>query len=241
MDIKISVIIAAYNEEKLLGRCLESLQNQSYPKNQYEIIVIDNGSSDDTFKIAKDYGTRVYTYTEIQGCGASRNFGVTKANGTIIAVSDADSLLPSDWLVKIDQSMQNDKIIAVGGPAVPDEKTVWIAGVFQFYDTFFILNHLFGKPILWGFNIAIRKFAYDKVGGIDHTLLGSDDWDLVMRLSKKFGPRRIRYIRDMKVITSTRKQADAKVFWQYAIDGVKNYYAVVILRKPRSVPVFNVR
>ena len=241
MATKISVIIAAFNEEKLLGRCLTSLQKQSYPKKKYEIIVVDNGSKDKTFQIAKEHHVRVYPYTQLQGCGPSRKFGISKANGSIIAITDADSVAPSDWLEKIDQALRDDGVVAIGGVAIPDKKNIWTRSIFHFYNAFFLINNFFGKPIFWGFNMAVKRAAYDEVGGIKEDLLGSDDWELLIRLKKKNGRKAIIYSQNVTVTTSTRKQSDIKIFLRYTIDGMKNYIDLVILNRIKGLPVFNVR
>src|SRR3989344_5752786 len=102
MSLKISVIIPAFNEEKLLGECLESLQKQTLAKDEYEVIVIDNGSTDKTSAIAKSMGVSVYYYIKERGPGAARAFGVTKAKGSILAFTDADTTVTPTWLETID-------------------------------------------------------------------------------------------------------------------------------------------
>ena len=113
MNPKISVIVPAYNEEKLIGRCVEALKKQTYPQDQYEIIVVDNGSKDRTAAIAKEAGAHVYTYTKIQGCAASRNFGSTQAKGNIFAFTDGDSMPEQDWLEKIAELLDKPEIVCV--------------------------------------------------------------------------------------------------------------------------------
>ncbi len=241
MTTKISVVIAAFNEEKLLRRCLTSLQKQSYPKANYEIIVVDNGSNDKTFQIAKEYPIEVYRFTDLQGCGASRKFGVSKAKGSLIAITDADSVVPPDWLKKVDQALQVDGVVAVGGPAFPDKKNVFTRCLFLFYNFFFLINNFFGKPILWGFNMAVKRAAYDEIGGINEELSGSEDWEFLIRLKKRYGSKAIVYSQNLRVTTSTRKQSDVKVFLRYSKDGLRNYIDIFILNKIKSIPIFNVR
>src|SRR3989344_6165738 len=98
MKPKISIIIPSYNEEKLLPRCLTALKNQNYPKENYEIMVLDNGSTDQTAQSAKKMGATVYLYTKVHKGGAILQFGAKKANAPIIAFTDADTKAPSDWL-----------------------------------------------------------------------------------------------------------------------------------------------
>jgi glycosyltransferase involved in cell wall biosynthesis len=241
MKPKISVILAAYNEEKLLPRCLTYLQKQNYPKDDYEIIVVDNNSTDRTAVIGKEFGVRVVSYTEINGCGAARKYGSDVAKGEILAFTDPDCIVPEDWLTKIDKYLKETKAVCISGPGMPDKETIWLKGIFGFYNWFYVVNHKFHKPIVWGYNMAMLKEAYDAVGGFDKMLLSSDDWELAVRLQKKFGKNSVRYIEDLKAYTNPRKQQDIKVFARYARDGVKNYTDLIIFGKKKAVGVFNVR
>jgi glycosyltransferase involved in cell wall biosynthesis len=91
----ISVIIPAFNEEKFLGNCLFSLKNQDF--NDFEIIVVDNNSRDKTSKIAKKFGVKLVSEKN-QGAALARNRGAKEAKGEILAFTDADTILPKNWL-----------------------------------------------------------------------------------------------------------------------------------------------
>lgn len=241
MSPKISVVIGAYNEEKLLPRCLEAFKNQSYPADKFEVILVDNDSKDSTSQIAKDYGVRVYKYTDFQGIAAVRRYGAEQARGEIIAFTDADSVVPNDWLEKIDTLLSDPNVVCVGGPGKSDKESFFQDFIYWFYDLFHILNHTAGKPLMWGFNMAVKKDAYEEVGKINGSLLAYEDWDLSFRLQKQFGRENVRYIRDLRVKTSTRKQDNIFILIRYAIDGISNYVNFVILRRAKSNPAFNVR
>lgn len=96
--IRVSVVLPAYNEEKLLARCLESLQNQTVAP--YEIIVVDNNSIDATAQIARKNGAIVVKETR-QGIAWARDAGFNHASGDIIARCDADCTAPPEWIEKI--------------------------------------------------------------------------------------------------------------------------------------------
>lgn len=241
MKPKISIVIAAYNEERLLSKCLESLNAQSYPGEQYEIIVVDNGSQDKTSEIAKKFGSTVYLFTDVQGCGPTRRFGVSKAKAEIVAITDADCFLPENWLLMIEKAFDDQSLVCIGGKGVPKNKTLMSNLIFGFYNKFHILNHKFGKRILWGYNMAFRKTAYNAVGGFDPFLLSSDDWDLAFRLADKFGNKSVKYIPDLIAYSYGRKETDSKAFLRYAFNGIINYTLFVILGKKKAIPVFNVR
>ena len=98
-DKKISVIIPAYNIEDLLGRCVESVVYQDYPKNLLEIIVVDDGSTDATGKVADELAARFENVTAIHkengGSSSARNVGIRHASGEYIGFVDSDDYIDS--------------------------------------------------------------------------------------------------------------------------------------------------
>lgn len=243
MDDKpfISVVIPAFNEEKYISMVLKSLFSQSLPKNEYEVIVVDNGSVDKTAQIAQEFGAKVVKYNKIQGVSAARQAGVDNAEGEIVAFTDADAFLPGDWLKNIKEKMGSSNIIALGGSMVPQGAGPVSVVLFAIYDIFVKLNGLFGKPMLWGNNMAVRREAIEAVGGFNLLLSTSEDWELCLRLAKKYGGGRIKYSLQNKVRTSNRKQKEFKLFLKYFTDGVIAYLNIIILGRTKSPQMVNVR
>lgn len=102
----VSVIIPVYNSAKFLEETLQSVHDQTYPA--IEIIVVDDGSTDDSAEIAQSYSGVNYTYQENQGVSVARNTGISKAGGEYIAFLDADDVwLPEKLLVQIDFMLKN--------------------------------------------------------------------------------------------------------------------------------------
>lgn len=95
---KVSVIIPAYNEEETIRSCLESVSDQSYQNDRYEIIVVDNGSSDDTYSLARRYSDLALIENENKGSYSARNRGLEAATGDIITFTDADCEPSKDWI-----------------------------------------------------------------------------------------------------------------------------------------------
>ena len=89
--MKFSVIIPMKNEEKFIGPCLSSICNNNFPVGEYEIICIDNGSTDNTVEIAKSHTDKVYLLPGVS-ISALRNFGANKASGKFLAFVDADKV-----------------------------------------------------------------------------------------------------------------------------------------------------
>jgi glycosyltransferase involved in cell wall biosynthesis len=106
-EILISIIIPAYNEEKLIGLCLSSLQNQNFNKRYYEIIVINNASTDNTAQIVQNFEVRLIDEPK-KGVTFAIKRGFMEAKGKIIAITEADTLVPPDWLSKIYKAFQKN-------------------------------------------------------------------------------------------------------------------------------------
>jgi glycosyltransferase involved in cell wall biosynthesis len=94
----VSVIVPVYNGELMIEKNIQSLLDQDYPKDKYEIIIIDNGSSDMTRELIKKYPVTLLQENEIQTSYAARNQGIIHAQGTIIAFTDADCSTKPDWI-----------------------------------------------------------------------------------------------------------------------------------------------
>ena len=115
MPVTVSVIIAAYNAAATLPGCLEAVRTQhGNHGNSVELIVVDDGSCDDTAKLAQDYGAHVVHQTH-QGIGAARNLGVQYASGDLIAFTDADCAPAPDWVSQITRPFADPEVMGVKG------------------------------------------------------------------------------------------------------------------------------
>jgi glycosyltransferase involved in cell wall biosynthesis len=128
--MKVTVVVTCFNEEQNIGPCLESLVAQSYPDDQFEILVTDGGSRDSTQQIVKQWAAQhAHVRLEIEtkkGTAAGRNAGIDRASYDHIAFIDADCVAPSDWLqILVDNYLsaraRDPKIVAVGGTNLPPE------------------------------------------------------------------------------------------------------------------------
>ncbi len=113
---KISVIIPAYNEEDNIAKCIESVLNADYPKNKLEIIVVDDGSTDKTYEIAlkyKKFGVKVFRKQNEGTAAATKNYGIKRTTGEIIATLDADSYISKDAIKKLLPLFEDKSVAAV--------------------------------------------------------------------------------------------------------------------------------
>ena len=111
----VSVVIPAYNEEIFLSLCLESIKKQDYAA-EYEVIVVDNASTDNTAKIARDRGAKV-VYESKRSPACARQKGAEVATGEIIAFIDADTQAPPCWLSTIvSRFVREPEMVVISGP-----------------------------------------------------------------------------------------------------------------------------
>lgn len=193
----ISIVIPAYNEGRSIIPTLKSVRAQDY-KGRYEMIVADNNSTDDTSQIAKKMGAKV-VFEPKKGAAAARQAGFLAAKGPIIASTDADTLVPENWLTRFAQEFtkHNDAIA--------------ISGMYDFYDASLplrILTRIFNYPLFiifnWysGANMAIKKDIFLKSGGFDTDIKLSEDSVLCKKL-RSFG--KVYRLKSFKVKTTARR------------------------------------
>lgn len=199
-----SIIIPAHNEEKYLSSCLQSLVNQDFDKDKYEVIVVNNGSTDKTVAIAKKFRVRVVNEPQ-KGLVRARNTGLKKAKGKYIINLDADCRVPQNWFLQIYSHFKKDKKTAlVTGPCIcltSGKKHDYLNLFFAF------VLHLWYKlfktsPTYYGANVAIKKSSLVAIGGYD-LRFPADQLSLIKRLKKTGG--RILFDKDLKISSSPRR------------------------------------
>lgn len=120
-----SIIIPALNEEKDIAACLTSLSQQTYPRDCYEIIIVDNGSTDSTKSIALNYADHVFEKTNCN-VGAVRNYGVENSKGEILVCTDADCVVDGNWIETGVSLLEENQNTIFGGGLKPRKNPSWI-------------------------------------------------------------------------------------------------------------------
>jgi glycosyltransferase involved in cell wall biosynthesis len=218
---KISIIVPAFNEEKFLGNCLLSLREQEFK--DFEIIVVDNNSTDKTVEIAKKFGA-ILVSEKKQGVAFARNKGAKVAKGEVLAFTDADTILPKNWLSRIKKEFEKDKeLVAFGGSCefYSGPISARLASKFLL-KPFLILDKFFsGGFNLMGCNMAIKREAFLRVGGFNENLKLNEDVEISYRL-REIG--KVKIDLNFKVKTSGRRFSRGLIF------GIANYTPTTIFR-----------
>jgi glycosyltransferase involved in cell wall biosynthesis len=179
----VSIIVPVYNGEATINRCLESLLAQDYPKDRYEIIVVDNNSTDGTVGIVRQNPVSLLK-EETQGPGAARNRGLADARGEIVALIDADCYAEALWLKELVRPFRDPEVGGVGG-AIESVRNK--TAVERFSQERRVVDHRLENvsfhPHLATANAAFRKDLIDAVGGFDESFAkASEDVDLSWRI-----------------------------------------------------------
>ncbi len=230
----VSVVIPAYNEENYLPLCLESIKRQDYA-GEYEVIVVDNASTDNTAQITRDWGAKV-VYESKRSPACARQKGVEVATGKIIAFIDADTRAPAHWLSTIVwRFLCEPEMVAVSGPyaycdAGKFSKISSYIGNFFNIITDQLFRKVFGKGgAIWGCNFAVRRSALLEVGGFDTSIkFYGEEYELSLRLRKAgkgcIMPR-------LFVLTSARRLKRIGIvnqYWNWMVD----YFTVLFWYAP---------
>jgi GT2 family glycosyltransferase len=182
---KISVVVAAYNAGRTLRFCLESLRLLRYP--DYEVIVVDDGSTDSTAEIAQAYPfARLIRHPRNLGLSAARNTGIADAAGEIVTFTDADCRADPDWLYYLASVLVRGEHAAVGGPnLLPPEDSAFATAVMLSPGgpAHVMLSDRQAEHIP-GCNMAFFKWALTDVGCFDPVFTkAGDDVDVCWRLN----------------------------------------------------------
>lgn len=187
---RISVIVPAHNEEAFLDNCLKSLIAQNYPKESYEIIVIDNASTDATSTTAKKYPVTLIREPR-RSVVLARQAGFNKSRGSVIVSADADTVYPSHWLSIIDADFSaHPEAVAVIGNIYYSGVPFWFNSWAAFGQRLNYLQSRFTRHSLLVFaaNFSFRRSALLSIGGYPTHLPELGDQQYLLNKFQKTGP-----------------------------------------------------
>ena len=189
----ISIIIPTYNSIDSLKEMIGSLYKQSHPADQYEIIVVDDGSSDGTGAWVESQKKGCpchlkYLFQKNQGPASARNLGLKNARGEIVAFTDSDDIASSVWIEEIGKGYDDDRVAGIGGTI----KAKPTSSAISQYCAYIRFNEQppvdkTGIIYLITGNASFRKSSLNSIGGFDerYSFAGGEDVDLSFRLKKR--------------------------------------------------------
>jgi glycosyltransferase involved in cell wall biosynthesis len=223
--VSVSIIIPTKNSADILGRCLKSIYSMDYPMDDFEVIIVDGHSKDNTVEMAKMYGCKV-VYEDMGTIGGARNVGVEHSSGEFIVFTDADCVIDRDWLKNLLREFKDEKVASAGGPNItPEDDTEFakcVGAVLEFLskpgaryafnaDRVLEVRH---NPTC---NSAYRKSVFLEVGGFNPKLVTCDDEELDHRIRKR--GYKILFTPHAKVYHYRRPtwRGFAKMAWNYGV------------------------
>jgi glycosyltransferase involved in cell wall biosynthesis len=201
-QMKFSVIVPAYNEEKYIGECLESIRAAAGRiSDPVEIVVVVNRCTDATESIAKSYGSIVVAENE-RNLSKIRNAGVAGSSGGVIVTIDADSRMSDNLFVEIKKRVESAACIGGGAALKAERVSPGILLSCLFFLAPVIVRHGISMGLYW-----CRREDFVAIGGFDEKLLTGEDIDFAIRL-KNYGKtmrKRYKIITSAHIVTSCRK------------------------------------
>ena len=177
----VSFVVPVRNDVLRLQRCLNSIVRNEYPRALIEIIVVDNESTDGSARAAREYGAIVIRSAG-DSLAAHRNRGARAALGSIIAFADSDHEIDRNWCATAVDVLSDPRVAATGAAYLTDPRPSWVQ---QHYDGMRArAPHRAEVPWIACGNLAVKRAAFERVGGFNESLTVCEDVDLCNRLSR---------------------------------------------------------
>lgn len=181
---KISIIVPNYNDASRISECIRSLLALNYPKEKLEIIIVDNGSTDNSLQSIKAFPVKLLIEKDVKGSYAARNLGVKNAGGEILAFTDSDCVVNKYWLCNAIKYFAAEDVGGVAGeirggkPKTLVEEYQLFAGAL---DQSRYFNHPY-HPFAVTANVCYKKIVFDKIGLFETHWVSGGDADFAWRM-----------------------------------------------------------
>lgn len=223
--IKYSIIVPAYNAGNTIKGCLSAVVNQSISRDDYEVIVVDDGSTDGTAGMVKKFPVK-YMWQPNRGSASARNHGAREATGKIILFTDSDCIPAYKWMEEMTKPFEKPDVIAVKGAYKTNQRSL-IARLAQteFEERFEMLKRAESIDMVDTYSAAFRRDIFWKAGGFDESfpVANNEDTDLSYKLSSAgykmvFNPEAIVYhLRHPDTLLRYVRQKFWRGYWRMVV------------------------
>jgi len=243
---QLSFVIPAYNEEALIGACLESVLAEIKRSGvDAEVVVVNNASADRTGEIASGYADVKVVDEPKKGLVNARHAGFENSTGPLVANIDSDTIVPEGWLTTVVKSFAADpKLVCLSGPYIYYDMSAWNRFLIRLFYILtwliYALNHYVLRvgSVVQGGNFVFRRDAWLKAGGFDTSIaFFGEDTDVAVRLSKV---GKVKWTWGLPMKTSGRRLEKEGVF-RTAGTYTLNFFWVTFRGKPATVDYTDVR
>jgi cellulose synthase/poly-beta-1,6-N-acetylglucosamine synthase-like glycosyltransferase len=213
----VSIVIPVYNGAGTIRMCLDAILNQDLPREQYEVIVVDNNSTDNLAETVQGYPAKLVSERSCQSAYAARNTGIRQATGELVAFIDADCVAEPDWLRRLIEPFADETVGGVGGEIVDLQAINLVERFIQCclpYRQCLPNDGRFLPGLITG-NAAYRRQDLLDIG-LFNTMFDGSDIDLSWRLQINTG-RQIRFVPEAIVHHKHRSSVRRLFWWQYRL------------------------
>lgn len=239
INMKLSIVIPAYNEENYIGKCLSSVVKavEAVP-HQVEVIVVNNASVDRTRDIILGFQNVKLVDEPRKGLPQARQSGFEATTGDLIANIDADTLVPAIWIDYVmSEFAKNPNLVALSGPYIYYDRSKFNNFLVKMYYCLGYFMHVMNHHVfhvgamIQGGNFVLRRTALEKIGGYDTSIkFYGEDADIANRISKV---GRVKFTFSLPMYTSARR-FDKEGLWKTGWKYFMSFLSIMWRKKPAN-------